>query len=117
MKDLTTRVPNLMQIYFLYSTVTSACQWSLLACTRTVTIFRTLTYMPTRFVTKTNHFTYVSEWNKYGKSIATYLFYQHTPIDTVVYVCYNHKTKYTDWCPIQSDSGWGICLRMWKRPR
>jgi len=42
----------------------------------------------------------VSEWNKYSKSIATQLFYQHTPIDTTIYekfVCYNHKTKYTDW--------------------
>jgi len=23
---------------------------------------------------------------------------------------YNHKTKYTDWCPIPNDGGWGICL-------
>ena len=29
-------------------------------------------------------------------------------------MCYNHKTKYTDWCPIPNDGGWGICLRMWK---
>ena len=27
---------------------------------------------------------------------------------------FNHKTKYTDWCPIPNDGGWGICLRMWK---
>ena len=76
--------------------------------------------MQTRFVTKTNHFTYVSEWNKNGKSIATQLFYQHTPIDTVVYekfVCYNYTTKYIDWCPIPNDGGWGIFLRMWKRAR
>jgi len=50
MNNLTTRVPNYMQIYFAYSTVTSACQDSGLACTRTaVSIFRTLTYMQTRF--------------------------------------------------------------------
>ena len=30
------------------------------------------------------------------------------------FVCYNHKTKYTDWCPIPNDGGRGICLRMWK---
>ena len=56
------------------------------------------------------------EWNKYSESIATQLFYQYTPIYTAIYekfVCYNHSTKYTDWCPIPNDSGWGICLRMW----
>jgi len=42
-------VPYYTQIYFPYSTVTSACQGSGLACTRTVSIFRTLTYMQTRF--------------------------------------------------------------------
>ena len=50
---------------------------------------------------------------KYSKSIATQLFYQPTPIDTAIYemfVCYNHKTKYTNWCPIPNDGGWGICL-------
>ena len=43
---------------------------------------------------------------------------QHTPIDTAIYekfVCYNHKTTYTDWCPIPNDGGWGICLRMRNR--
>jgi len=49
MKNLTTRVPNYMPIYFPYNTVTSACQGSGLACTRTVSIFRTLTYMQMRF--------------------------------------------------------------------
>jgi len=49
MKYLTTRVSNYTQINFPYSTVTSACQWSGVACTRTVSIFRTLTYMQTRF--------------------------------------------------------------------
>ena len=49
MKNLKTRVPNYMQIYFPYSTVTSACQGSRLASTRTVSIFRMLTYMQTRF--------------------------------------------------------------------
>jgi len=48
-KNLTTRVPNYTQIYFPYSTLTSACQGSGLACTRTFSIFRTLTYMQTRF--------------------------------------------------------------------
>ena len=43
------RVPNYTQIYFSYSIVTSACQESGLACTRTVSIFITLTYMQTRF--------------------------------------------------------------------
>jgi len=49
MKNPTTCVPNYTQIYFSYSTVTSACQGSGLACTRTVSIFRTVTYMQTRF--------------------------------------------------------------------
>jgi len=43
---------------------------------------------------------------KYSKSIATQLFYQHTPIDTTIYekfVCCNYKTKYTDWCPIPNE--------------
>ena len=113
MKDLTKRVPNYIQIYFPYSTLTSACQGSGLACTRTISIFRTLMYMQSHFRHQTNHFTKVSEWNKYSKSIATQLFYQHTPINTAIYekfVCYNHKTKYTNWCPIPNDSGWGICL-------
>jgi len=49
MKNLTTRVdlPNYTQIYFPYSTVTSACQGKRLAWT--VSIFRTLTYMQMRF--------------------------------------------------------------------
>ena len=29
-------------------------------------------------------------------------------------MCYNHKTKYTDECPIPKDGRWGICLRMQK---
>ena len=36
---------------------------------------------------------------KYSKLMETQLFYQPTPIDTAIYemfVCYNHKTKYTD---------------------
>jgi len=49
MKNLTTRVPNYTHIYFSYSTVTSACQGSGLACTLAVSIFRMLTYMQTRF--------------------------------------------------------------------
>jgi len=49
MKYLTTRVPNYTHIYLPYSTVTSACQGSGLACTQTVSIFRTLIYMQTRF--------------------------------------------------------------------
>jgi len=48
-KNLTTPVPNYTQIYFPYSAVTSACQGSRLACNRTVSIFRTLTYMQTHF--------------------------------------------------------------------
>ena len=49
MKDLTTQVPNYMQIYFPYSTVTFAYQRSGFACTWTVSIFKMLTYMLTRF--------------------------------------------------------------------
>jgi len=49
MKNLTTRVPNYTQIYFPYSTVSSVCHGSGLACSRTVSIFRMLTYMQTRF--------------------------------------------------------------------
>ena len=33
------------------------------------------------------------------------------------FVCYNHKTKYPDWCHIPNDDGCGICLRMWKSVR
>ena len=40
-----TRVPNYKQIYFPNRTVTSTCQGSGPACTQTVSIFRTLTYM------------------------------------------------------------------------
>ena len=65
----------------------------------------------------------VSEWNKYSKSFATQLFYQHIPIDTLVYekfVCYNHKTKYTDGCPIPMTVGGAfvyVCENLWKRSR
>jgi len=45
MKNLTARVSNYTQICLPYSTVTSACQGSGLACTWTVSIFRTLKYM------------------------------------------------------------------------
>jgi len=38
-----------MHIYFPYSTVTSASQGSGLACTRTIAIFRALTYMQKHF--------------------------------------------------------------------
>jgi len=66
MNNLTTRVPNYTQIYFHYGTVTFACQGSGLACTRTVDIFRTLTYMQ-------KHFCHQIKpgigMNKYSKSI------------------------------------------------
>jgi len=45
MKNLTTRLLNYMHIYFAYSTVTSACHGSGLACTRTVSIFKTLAFL------------------------------------------------------------------------
>ena len=51
-------VPNYTHIYFPYSTVTSARQCSGLACTRTVSIFRTLTYMQTRFRHQNKPFLY-----------------------------------------------------------
>ena len=94
MKNLTTRVPNYKHIYFSYSTVTSACQGSGLACTRTVSIFRKLRYMQTHFRHENKPFCIVIGM----KSIATKLFYQHTPIDTAIYekfMCYNHTTLYT----------------------
>ena len=78
MKNLTTRVPNYTQIYFPYSTVTSACQDSGLACNRTISIFRTQTYMQTRFRKQNKPFCIVIVM-KYSKSIATKLFYQRTP--------------------------------------
>ena len=75
--------------------------------------------MQTRFCHQ-NHFTYVSEWNKYSKSIATQLFYQHTPIDTgfmenscVITLKLNTLTDVL----YEMTVGGGICLRMWKRPR
>ena len=108
-------VPNYTHIYFPYSTVTSARQCSGLACTRTV--FRTLTYMQTRFRHQNKAFCIGIGMNKYSRSIATQLFYQRTPFDTAIYekfMWFNHKTKYTDWCPIPNDGGWGICLRKWK---
>ena len=46
------KTPNYAQIYFPYSTVTSACQGSGLACTQTISIFRTLTYMQKLFKMK-----------------------------------------------------------------
>ena len=45
--------------------------------------------------------------SNYSKSIATQLFYQHTPIDTAIYekfVCYNHKTRYTDWYTVRYNA-------------
>jgi len=61
MKNLTKRVPKTtrrleVQIFSPYSTVTSACQGSLLTCTRTVSIFKTLKYMQTRFCHKNKTF-------------------------------------------------------------
>ena len=97
MKNLTTRVPNYMQIYFSYSTVTSACQGSGLAYTQTVFFLDTIVHVDAFSSPKQTR--QVSELNKYSKSIATKLFYQRTPIDNAIYekfVCYNHKTKYTD---------------------
>jgi len=49
--------PNYSLIDFTYSTVTSACQGSGLACTQTVSIFRTLTYMQTHFRHQKKHST------------------------------------------------------------
>ena len=28
-------------------------------------------------------------------------------------MCYNYKTKYTEWCPIPSDGGWGMYVKTW----
>jgi len=55
MKNLTTRVPNYTQIYFPYIAVTSACQGRVLACTQTVTIFKT--YIQKRFQHRNKLFT------------------------------------------------------------
>ena len=54
MPNLTTCAPNYTQIYFPYSTVTSACHGSGLACSHNITIFRTLMYMQTRFRAQKN---------------------------------------------------------------
>ena len=83
MKNLTTRVPNYTQINFPYSTVTSACQGSWLACTRTVSIFRTKT--------KTNHLPKPKQTilHSYRNEINTVnqlqLVYQRKSIDTATY--------------------------------
>jgi len=66
MKNLTTRVPNYMQIFFPYSTVTSSCQGSVLVLTLLLFLecYHTCRSI---FITKTNPFILVSEWNKYSK--------------------------------------------------
>ena len=78
----------------MYSTVTSACQGSGLACTLKVTIFRTLTYMQKRF--RHQNKPLYREWNNYSKSIASRLVHLLIP-------------RF-----IPNDGGWGICLRMSK---
>ena len=60
--------------------------------------------MQTRF----RHQKQVSEWNKYSKSIATQLFYHHTPIDTAIYekfVCCNYKLNTLTDVPYQMMVG------------
>ena len=112
MTNLTTCVPNYTQIYFSYSTVTFACQGRGLACSRNVTIFTCRQV----FITKTKCL--YRYWNEI-KTVnqLQFNYFTNIHIDTAIYekfVCYNHNTKYTDWCPIPNDGGWGICLRMWK---
>ena len=57
--------------------------------------------MQMRFGHPNKPFCLVSEWNKYNKSIATKLVYVDLnlliPLFMKKFVCYNHKTKYTDW--------------------
>ena len=81
MKNLTTRVPNYMQINFPYSTVTSACQGSWLACTRTVSIFRT----KTNHLPKPKQTILHSYRNKINTVNQLQLVYQRKSIDTVTY--------------------------------
>ena len=65
----------------------------------------------------------VSEWNKYSKSIATQLFYQHIPIDTAFYkyfVCYNYKLNTLTDVPYQMTAGGGhlfTYVKTWERGR
>ena len=106
-KSYNTCVPNYMHIYFPYNTVTSACQGSGLACTQTVSIFRTLTYMYADAFSspkQTILHRYRNETNT--KSIATQLFYQHTILVPrfmkslcVITIQLNTLTDvYTKWC-------------------
>ena len=104
------------QIYFPYSTVTSACHGSGLACTCNVTFWNANVHAEAFSSLKQ------TVLHRYRNEIITVYQLQlnyFTNIHLLIprslnSVCYNHKTKYTDWCPIPNDGGWGIWLRLWK---
>ena len=108
MKNLTTRVPNYMQIYFPYSTVTSAFQWSGLAWTRT-NYLRTLMYMQKHFHHKNKPF-YRNEINTVNQLQLNYFTNIHLLIPPFI-------NMLCVWWLLQNDDGWGIGLRMWKPGR
>ena len=89
MKNLTTRVPNYTQIYFPYNTVTSACQGSGLACTRTVSIFRTLNVHADAFSSPKQIIlhTYRDEINTVNKLQLNYSTNVHLLIQRFMKVC------------------------------
>jgi len=85
MKNLITRVPNYTQIFFSYSTVMSACHF------KNANVHADVFSSPKQTILHS----YRNEINAVNQ-----LFYLRKPIDTAIYekfVCYNHKTKYTDW--------------------
>ena len=116
MKKLTRPVPNYTHIYFPYSTVTSACQGIGLACTRTVSVFRTLTYMHVFSSPKqTILHRYQNETNTVNQLQLNYSTNIHLTLRfTKSLFVITIQLKTLNWCPIPNDSGWGICLRMWK---
>ena len=78
-----------------------------------VSIFRTLTYMQMRFCHQNELFCIDIGMKQ---TVNQLQFNYSTNIFLLIYekfVCYNHKTKYTDWCPIPNYGGWGICLHTW----
>ena len=70
-----------------------------------VIIFRTLTYMQTRFRHQ-NKPLYRNEINTVNQLQLNYFTNIHLLIPQFMKsLCYNHKTKYTDRCPIPNNAG------------
>ena len=69
-----------------------------------VIIFKTLTYMQTRFRHQ-NKPLYRNEINKVNQLQLNYFTNIHLLIPRFMKsLCYNHKTKYTDRCPIPNNA-------------